>query len=249
MDNNSRAEKSSASNDKLTIVIPVYNEAGIISSVVDEIDRWILKKLPGSEIFIINDGSTDSTLQILNQNCLPRIPALKVFSKSNEGHGKSVLYGMSLVADGFILLMDSDNQTDPQDFWKLWEKRGKETVVAGIRKVRSDPPSRIMLSMVLRKLIQALFGIKCRDSNVPFKLFHHHFYREFKRFLNDTWLIPSIGISILAGTNSHWRLIEIPITHRPRKTGVCSLQHGKLLKFSIRSLVQLIVLKNKIRLC
>ena len=109
---------------ELTVILPVYNEEKRIEKTINS---WItiIKAHTGSEILVINDGSTDKTnqrLKKLNQ----RHKFLNVIHKKNEGHGKTILLGYEKAIQtkhDWVFQTDSDGHFFPKDFEKLWEKR------------------------------------------------------------------------------------------------------------------------------
>ena len=106
--------------DILYIVIPAYNEE---ANIGDVIESWypIIEKHNGggqSRLVIIDDGSRDCTLEIMQEATKTR-PLLVPLTKENKGHGATVLYGYKYAlhegAD-FIFQTDSDGQTLPEEF-------------------------------------------------------------------------------------------------------------------------------------
>ena len=128
--------------DILYIVIPAYNEE---ANIGDVIESWypIIEKHNGggqSRLVIIDDGSRDRTLEIMQEAAKTR-PLLVPLTKENKGHGATVLYGYKYAlregAD-FIFQTDSDGQTLPEEFEPFWERRNDRT---GRRCRRSSNPS------------------------------------------------------------------------------------------------------------
>ncbi|MFH1964137.1 MAG: glycosyltransferase family 2 protein [Acidobacteriota bacterium] len=227
----------------ITIIMPVYNEEDCIEQVIKDIDAAVLSKLDGSELLVIDDGSTDSTTKILDNlaGCLPSVFPLH---KDNGGHGDALRYGLDHAEGEFLFLMDSDGQVDPEDFWLLWKKRHEAAFICGNRSKRDDPIHRLVLSRLLRYGIRLLFGLKCRDANVPFKLMTKSFWKRARPFIPEKTLTPSLFLSLLAHRLGEG-VEEIEIRHLSRKTGACHIRYFNLFRFSLRSLFQLLEFRWK----
>ncbi len=99
--------------NKLSVVIPVYNEEATIREILDKVLSVAINK----EVIVVDDGSKDSTPVILEEI---NHPDLKVFLKGrNEGKGAAVRYGIEKSAGDYIIIQDADLEYDPDDYKKL----------------------------------------------------------------------------------------------------------------------------------
>jgi len=231
-------------NPVLSIVMPVHNEEACLEQVIAETQASILSKLPESVLMAIDDGSRDSTPEILD-GLARRFPQLMVFHKKNGGHGDALLYGLQRAEGRYLFLMDSDGQTDPRDFWALWENRTAADFVCGIRSPRCDPAHRLLIARVLRLAIRLVFGVRCRDANAPFKLFTKDFWDKAGPWIPPETLTPSLFLSIIAG-RLNGGLTEVKIRHRPRATGTSTIRYGRLVRFCVRAFFQLLKLRRSL---
>ena len=116
------SEITEQNQDRLIIVIPAYNEEENIENVVAQWHPIVEKTGGDSRLFVINDGSTDRTQEELD-HLQGKYPQLRTVKKENQGHGATILYGYRCaIAEGadYIFQTDSDGQTLPEEFWKLW---------------------------------------------------------------------------------------------------------------------------------
>jgi glycosyltransferase involved in cell wall biosynthesis len=109
---------------KISVVIPVYNEAQAIGETV----RSIRNYLPDAEILVVDDGSTDGS------GAVAREAGAYVWSHPyNIGNGAAVKTGLRLASGNKIVLMDGDGQHDPQDIPRLLELAETYDMVVGAR--------------------------------------------------------------------------------------------------------------------
>jgi glycosyltransferase involved in cell wall biosynthesis len=229
----------------LSIVMPVHNEEACLEWVIAETHASILSALPESVLMAIDDGSRDSTPEILD-DLARRFPQVMVFHKKNGGHGDALLYGLRRAEGRYLFLMDSDGQTDPRDFWALWENRTATDFISGVRTPRCDPVHRLLIARVLRLAIRVGFGVRCRDANAPFKLFTKEFWEKASPWIPPETITPSLFLSIIAGRLGGG-LTEVEIRHRTRGTGISTIRYGRLVRFCLRAFFQLLKLRRSLR--
>ena len=97
-----------------SIIIPVYNESGSIDSVIEEIFFSMKSYKNNFELIIINDGSTDETLNKIE--LLKKIYKIKLISNNiNKGQSFSIFQGIKVSKHDTIITLDGDGQNDPND--------------------------------------------------------------------------------------------------------------------------------------
>lgn len=229
---------------ELILVMPAYNEEECIE---DSIDGWhtYLNALFGSlelfRILVINDGSRDQTGILLDELKL-RYPSLVVNHQKNAGHGVAVLNGYRMALEmspKWVFQTDSDNQFRPQNFELLWQKRHTSKFITGFRKHRQDDYNRLVITKILRFLVQLVFQCNIKDSNVPYRLMSTAYLQQLMQQLPSYPFAPNIFLCVMACKQGQ-RLYEIPIDHLARETGVVSIVKWNLLKVCFRSAKELI---------
>ena len=110
---------------KLSIIIPIYNSAQYLARCLDSL---LAIKCEECEILCINDGSTDNSLDILNnyQNLDKRI---KIFSKQNGGVSSARNYGLDQARGEYIMFVDSDDIIENNYVSELMEYTDKYDII------------------------------------------------------------------------------------------------------------------------
>src|SRR5512143_817972 len=93
----------------LSVVMPAYNEEGGIADATTEVREWVLDRIPGSELVVVNDGSRDGTSAILDRLSAAD-PRIRVIHRPNGGHGPALRAGLDAAWGERLLLIDSDQQ-------------------------------------------------------------------------------------------------------------------------------------------
>lgn len=107
---------------KVSVIVPTYNEEKHIKACLDSIIENDLKEI---EIIVINDGSTDSTKEIL-EKYKNKYDIIKVIEKENEGQGSARNIGIDLAKGEFLTFVDADDEIHNNMLSKMYEKLQKE---------------------------------------------------------------------------------------------------------------------------
>lgn len=223
--------------EKLYIVIPAYNEEENIEAVVAD---WypIVEKIGGeSRLVIIDDGSRDSTYKKMQELAETR-PLFTPVTKSNEGHGATVLYGYQYALKAganYVFQTDSDGQTLPAEFWPFWERRKDYEMVIGHRKGRQDGISRVFVTKTLKLVCQICFHVTVTDANTPFRLMQAKSLSKNIKLIPDKFNLSNVILSVIYAKKKQ-KVLYLPITFRPRQGGVNSINFKKIVKIGKKAL-------------
>lgn len=156
-------------NQKLSIIIPIYNEEGNIIPLNNEIKTEVQKDFSDFEVIYVNDGSTDQSLKELLS-----LSDIKVIDL-NKNYGQSIAFdaGFKQAIGDIVVTMDGDGQNDPRDIKKLYEKLKSENldVVAGWRKNRRDKGGIKILTKIGRFLRKKLIGDVVNDQGCSLRIY------------------------------------------------------------------------------
>lgn len=202
----------------LSIVIPSYNEAKLIVSTIASARVAAAKHFQNFEIIVVDDCSTDNTLEILKK--IDNIRILR--NLKNHGKGYSVKKGVLASKGDKILFMDADNSTPVEtEFKKLLEQTKDCPIVIGSRALRdSDIQVRqnifkVLLGKLGNLLIRSILGLKIHDTQCGFKLFDKSAKKIFEKLTIETWGFD-FELMFLA-QKYDIKVKEVPIIWRNRK--------------------------------
>jgi glycosyltransferase involved in cell wall biosynthesis len=119
---------------KLSVVIPAYNAEKIIGLTLESVHDYLSKQPYDWEILVVNDGSKDKTVEVV-ENLKAQIPNLRLIdNKENQGKGWVVRQGMMEARGDWRLFMDDDNSTTIDHLDRFWPEieRGNDIVIASI---------------------------------------------------------------------------------------------------------------------
>jgi len=157
----STPRRRSAADARVSIVLPAYNEADVLSTIVKQIDAALRPTGYVYEIVFVNDGSTDSSTELLDELCAEHTHVRAIHLSRNFGHQAAVQAGLLHAAGDAVILMDCDLQDDPNAlpaFLAKWEE-GFDVVFA-VRHGRKE-------NIVKRALFYSFYRLLNSISPMP----------------------------------------------------------------------------------
>lgn len=227
--------------DKIYFVMPAYNEA---ENIEETVKQWypVLEKLTeggavSAKLCIANDGSKDNTFEIM-KGLQEKFPLFEPIDKPNSGHGATVLYlyrhAISQGAD-YIFQTDSDGQTNPEEFWQMWENREKYDFQIGHRLGRQDGGSRVFVTKTLRLVVWLMFHEWVTDANTPFRLMRTDKLQPIMDVIPQDYFLCNVAISAIA-VKWGYKIGWYRITFKPRQGGVNSINMKRIFKIGWKAL-------------
>lgn len=227
--------KRTSSNNKISIILPLYNEEENIELQYKNITENLKNTKLIYEIIFVDDGSTDNSVSIL-KNIARKDPRLKIIEfRRNFGQTAAMAAGIDHSSGDIIIFMDSDLQNDAKDIPMLVDKINEGyDVVSGWRKERKDKFfSRKLPSRIANRLIARVSGVRLHDLGCSLKAYRGEVLREVKLYGEMHRFIPIHASWVGA------RITEIPVTHHPRQFGTS--KYG--IKRTFKVLLDLITVK------
>jgi glycosyltransferase involved in cell wall biosynthesis len=209
---------SDTSQPPVSVVLLAFNEAEVIETVVRDFHAKVVSRLPGSELIVAEDGSTDDTPAIL-QRLLKELPGLRLEQqKERRGYVNAFKTAMSYPRNDIIVFCDSSGKHDPEDFWKMYPLMADHELVMGYKVNRADPFYRLILARGFNFLVNTYFGVAFRDIDCPLRLFRRSAFQD---IASQTWHERAL-VNFELTLRFHfrgYRIAQVPVTHRARQHG------------------------------
>ncbi|NDJ36452.1 MAG: glycosyltransferase family 2 protein [Chloroflexi bacterium] len=202
---------------EISVVLPVYNEEESLVELHEELDRELRKLGRTYQIVFVNDGSSDSSVEILLGICADYPDTVTFIDlRRNFGQTAATSAGIDHARGRVIVFMDADLQNDPSDIKKLLDimHEGQWDVVSGWRTDRKDTfISRTLPSRIANSIISTVTGVHLHDYGCTLKAYRREVLDEVKLYGEMHRFIPVFAAA--AGA----RITETPVKHRPRVYG------------------------------
>ena len=167
-------------NENLEILMPVHNEAKAILKIIPHIYQNIGDKIEYSFI-ICEDGSTDNSLETLIE-LKKKFPIKLISSDKKKGYSIAVLDGIKNATADYLLIMDSDGQSNPDEILNFWTNRKKSNLINGNRANRYDYMYRKLYSNIAFIIYKILFKVPLKDPSYAFVLMERKVYQSLSSF-------------------------------------------------------------------
>ncbi len=201
----------------LSVFFPAYNDSGTIASLVITAIQSASKLTPDYEVIVVNDGSSDSTGQILDE--LARLyPQVRIVTHTvNRGYGGALRSGFAAASKEIIFYTDGDAQYDPSEVEALWQKMAPGTdLVNGFKISRADPLHRIIIGRIYHHTVKTLFGLHVRDVDCDFRLLRRSIFDTVRLEKNSGVICLEMMKKI---QDAGFTIVEVPVHHYHRAHG------------------------------
>ncbi len=210
----------------LSVVVPVYNEADSIPSLVQAIADALEPTQLSYEIICVDDGSVDGSTEILTEIARERNDLKGLILRRNYGQTPAMAAGFESAIGKVIVTLDGDLQNDPADIPLLLAKLDEGyDLVSGWRKKRQDAAlTRLLPSKIANRLIGKVTGVRIHDYGCSLKAYRAelvadmNLYGELHRFLP--------ALAFIEGA----KIAEIPVRHHARRFGKSKYGLGRTIR-------------------
>jgi len=198
----------------LSVVIPVYNEAGNIKEIIKRVQAQQL----ANEIVVVDDGSTDGTRDLL-KDLDGRDKLRVILHERNQGKGAAVVTGMRAARGDILLIQDADLEYDPRDYPQLLQPIQEDIadVVYGSRFLGGPRRVAMFWHMVANKLLTVmtniLYNTILTDMETGYKVFRRQVIEGMTINARRFDFEPEVTAKVL---KRRYRIFEVPITFNPR---------------------------------
>jgi glycosyltransferase involved in cell wall biosynthesis len=200
----------------VSIVIPCFNEAQTLEMLVDSV---LASPVPDKEVIIVDDASTDGTVEVLREKIAPRI-AKVIYHQRNQGKGAALRTGFAAATGDIVLVQDADLEYDPRDYPKLLAPilENRADVVFGSRFAGGDSHRvfyfwHSVLNKLLTLFSNMLTDLNLSDMEVCYKAFRRSVLEKITIEENRFGFEPEITAKV---AKLNVRIYEVGISYAGR---------------------------------
>ena len=222
---------------------PCYNDALSIGKMVRDVRESLVEAVSDFEIIVVNDGSSDNSLQVL-QELQREISELRIVNHEvNRGYGGALLSGFAASTKQWVFYTDGDAQYDAHEITRLISAVTESSdVIQGFKIGRGDPLHRRVIGRFYHHGVRFLFRLPIRDTDCDFRLIRNAVMNKV-RLRSTTGVICVEMMHALNRVDAHFIEVGVSHYHRP---------HGKSQFFRVpaisRSALQILQLWTRLML-
>ena len=209
----------------ISIVVPVYNEEESLLAFYKELNDQLVKLHEKYEVIFVDDGSNDSSLDLL-KNLEQKDNNVKVFSfRKNQGKAEALTMGFQKATGDYVVTLDADLQDKPSEIHKLLDKTKENwEVICGWRKDRKDSIHKRISSKLFNSLTSTFWGLELHDYNCGLKVYTKEAAKSLRLYGGLHRFIP------LLVYQEGFSVTELPVVHQQRKFGESKYGFSKIWK-------------------
>ncbi|OYU18075.1 MAG: glycosyl transferase [Rhodobacteraceae bacterium PARR1] len=208
----SRPQTADPTDTRLSLVIPVRNEAGNIGPLLDEVFSTLPPALLG-EVIVVDDGSSDATVPEVQARMSPRLRLIR--HVTSAGQSRAIRSGVQAARFARIATLDGDGQNPPADLIALAaaQTASGPQLVGGHRVARRDRWAKRIASRLANGLRRMLLRDACPDTGCGLKVFPRDLYLDLPFFHGQHRYLPALMRA--AGATA----VYLPVGDRARRHG------------------------------
>ena len=198
---------------QISVVVPLCNEAENVKPLAERVLSSLAPLKTGIELLLVDDGSTDSTWDLVADlhKRDPRIRALR--HKRRSGQSAALWSGLNLARGEILCTLDGDLQNDPADLPQMIQMLKEADLVCGDRINRQDTAFRRISSRVARWARKAVLGVDFHDTGCNLRVMRRSVLQKVFPFNGLHRFMPVLAH--ISGATVR----EIPVRHHPRIAG------------------------------
>jgi undecaprenyl-phosphate 4-deoxy-4-formamido-L-arabinose transferase len=225
----------------LSVVIPVFNEEENLPELLDRLTATLVPLGRPYEVVLINDGSRDRSLALL-QEASARDPHLVVVDfNRNYGQHAAVFAGFEACRGEIVVTLDADLQNPPEEIPKLVAKMEEGyDVVGSVRVKRQDPLLRRVASKIVNRMTAIATGVQLSDYGCMLRAYRRPVVKVLAESREISTFIPVLA-DLFAG-----RVTEIPVAHDERAHGASKYGFLKLIRLQFDLMTSFSVLPLRV---
>lgn len=198
---------------QFTIIVPVYNEEENLLRVEKELLTYIKTAALKTSILFVNDGSKDKSQTLIEDICSRNESFHFISFAENLGLSAALKAGIDHIESAIIGYIDSDLQTNPQDFDLLLEHLGEYDLVTGARLDRQDRFVKKISSKIANSFRRMFTQDGMDDTSCPLKVVKADYAKRIPMFKGLHRFLPAMILL------QNGKVLQVPIRHFPRTAG------------------------------
>jgi len=201
----------------ITVIVPLFNE----EESLPELESWITKVMKANdfsyEILFIDDGSTDSSWEVVERLCSQNPANKGVKFRRNYGKSAALNVAFERAEGNVVITMDADLQDSPDEIPELYRmiKEDGYDLVSGWKQKRHDPLGKTLPSKLFNGTVRRVSGIKLNDFNCGLKAYRKQVVKSIEVYGDMHRYIP-----VIAKNAGFSNIGEKVVQHQARKYGV-----------------------------
>lgn len=225
----------------LSIVVPVYNERDSLVLLDEAIESALSPLGLAFEVVYVDDASDDGSLEELLALATRRRNRRILRHRSNAGQSAALVAGFRAAQGAIVATLDADLQNDPADLPRLLDKLGEGyDVVSGVRVRRKDSWIRKVSSKIANAVRNWATRDQISDVGCSLKVYRAEYLRDLPFFSGMHRFLPT-----LARWNGARRIVEVEVSHRPRRFGQAKYGVGNRLFRTVADLFGVLWLRKR----
>ena len=200
----------------ISVVIPLYNEEESLPELMAWIDKVMSENNFSYEVVFIDDGSSDSSWQVIT-SLKEKYNAVKgIKFRRNYGKSAALNVGFDAVKGDVVITMDADLQDSPDEIPELYRRIKEENydLVSGWKAKRYDPITKTIPTKLFNAATRSMSGIQLNDFNCGLKAYRHDVVKTIEVYGEMHRYIP-----VIAKWAGFTKIGEQVVEHRARKYG------------------------------
>lgn len=198
---------------EFTIIVPVYNEEDNLQRVKNSLSHYLQKACKSTSVLFVNDGSTDRSLEFIQKICREHPDFHYISFSKNQGLSAAIKAGFDHVITPIVGYIDSDLQTDPEDFDLLLKEIDDYDLITGLRQGRQDSFVKNMSSKIANGIRRSFTHDGMGDTGCPLKVIKTEYAKRIPMFKGLHRFLPAMVLL------QNGKIKQVPVRHYPRIAG------------------------------
>jgi dolichyl-phosphate beta-glucosyltransferase len=203
---------------ELSVIIPAYNEELRLPKTLAAVLDFLGKQNFTSEILVVDDGSTDGTIRIVNEFAAKALQSkiiIRVANGPHQGKGGAIRHGIQNANGAFLLFADADNSIPIEQLAQFWQMREQYDLIIGSRfllssRFKTQKGIRLLTSKLGNVLFRFLFRLKIADTQCGFKFVRAAVAKQIIKDMQMTGFVYDMEFLVLAHQLGY-TIIELPV--------------------------------------